>query len=150
MLKRRKKKKKKNSAILLLRYKKHHLKRLRGHLYSQYTQTGQRKSVDRFVLRSFSSCVVYSREYAALRRILSRKLQRLARLVMRTKPVYMKTAKPKEMRMGKGKGAFHSYYLHAQCGKPLGTLGWCPKLPTYWSLWIVKASVKKGSFRFFL
>jgi ribosomal protein L16/L10AE len=64
-------------------------------------------------------------EYEALRRILSRKLIRLLRFSLFVHPYAMVTAKPREIRMGKGKGAFSHFALPTKVGSFFAKIFWC-------------------------
>lgn len=143
-----KKKKKLSGSLVNLKYRKQHLIVLKRARSLQWCQSQQRKTLDFVFIRAGIPGSIKYIAYEALRRMLSRKLERLVRFTLPRKPLVMVTAKPKEMRMGKGKGAFSHYQLNLSFGQPLAKVAWCPKFSIYRALYVTKTALKKTSFRF--
>lgn len=133
--------------LLNLKYRKSHLLFLKTYKVSQNIQQIQRKTFDNLVLRSYQSTTVRYNEYEALRRILSRKLTKLLRFSILKKPYILVTAKPKEIRMGKGKGSFSHFHFPSTVGYKFAKISWCHKKFYAPLLVAVKNSTKKSNQR---
>ena len=107
------------------KYKKPHIVWLKTYKTTQFISSQQKKTFDHIFLKSYVSTNISVKEYEALRRILSRKLLRLLRFSLKTRPFNIITSKPKEMRMGKGKGSFNYITFFAKCRSPFVKLSWC-------------------------
>jgi ribosomal protein L16/L10AE len=125
----------------------------KNHLYKQKTYFCPQNIVTNHqvtspVMLSFTSLkstVTKQNRYTALRRQLGRKTEKLFRMVFAKKPYLMVTAKPREIRMGKGKGAFSHVHLPVRCGTLLFTLHWCHKLaPIPFFYYLKQANKKTG------
>lgn len=127
------------------KFRKNHLYKLKAYAIGQSQHCSQTKKVDCLTFISTRPGIVKTGEYAALRRILGRKTEKLFRLTLIRKPDLMVTAKPREMRMGKGKGAFSHVHLPVRAGMPVIKLTWCHRLPRFSFLAYVRAATKKAS-----
>jgi large subunit ribosomal protein L16 len=95
------------------RYRKSHKLRIRPINYS--------KGASKFItgdmgLKGLKACRLYFRPMEASRRVISRVLKKKARIWIRPFPHTPLTKKPDEIRMGKGKGAVHSWAYRLQAG----------------------------------
>jgi ribosomal protein L16/L10AE len=130
-----------------IRFKKPHLVWLKSYKVAQYIISQQKKTFDHIFLKSLISTNVNAKEYEALRRILSRKLLRLLRFSLKSRPVFFVTKKPKEMRMGKGKGAFSHFTFFVKCGLPFVKLSWCHKQYYPHFFYALQTAVKKTALK---
>lgn len=130
-----------------LKFKKPHLVWLKSYKTSQYILGQQKKTFDHIFLKSFVSTSVTAKEYEALRRILSRKLLRLLRFSLKSRPFVFVTSKPKEMRMGKGKGSFSYMAFFVKCRLPFVKLSWCHKQYFPHFFYALQTAIKKTSLK---
>ena len=130
-----------------LKFKRPHLVWLKSYKTTQYITKQQKKTFDHIYLKSFTSICVRAKEYEALRRILSRKLLRLLRFSLKTRPYVFVTGKPKEMRMGKGKGSFNYMTFFVKCRLPFVKLSWCHKQYFPHFFYALQTAVKKTALR---
>jgi large subunit ribosomal protein L16 len=114
----------KNYPSTLVRYAKRHRPRLRKAIQSQLVQTGHFNLIRR---RYYAAIVVQAAtpghlqpgHLDAAHRVLVRKFARLFRFWRLIRFTGMVTAKPREIRMGKGKGAFSFWVKAVEIGYPL-------------------------------
>jgi len=128
---------------LLIKYKKPHLIKLNNFKIGQQVQIFQFKNLDHLILKSQRSTTITFKEYEAVRRILLRKVNRLMRFTLFTKPTYILTSKPKEMRMGKGKGSFSLNFLSTRVGHCFVKFSWCHKQILPLVVYAVQTATKK-------
>jgi large subunit ribosomal protein L16 len=69
-----------------------------------------------FGLKSLENGLINARHIEATRRILSRKLKKIAKIWIRIKPLQFVTSKAGDKRMGKGKGAPLIKIFKVRCG----------------------------------
>ena len=77
-------------------------------------------------------------------------MYRLLRFNLLKRPYVMVTAKPKEMRMGKGKGALSAFHIPVKSGLIVSHIFWCHRHSFFALLCASKNAVKKSNYRFFL
>lgn len=126
------------------KFRKNHYYLIKNSLTPQRLTTSQYKQIDKITVRSYKSNSIIAGEYNAIRRILGRKTEKLFRLVLKKKANVMVTAKPREIRMGKGKGAFSHVHLPVRIGQSLCSIAWCHRLPKALFLGSVKKAMKKS------
>lgn len=126
------------------KYRKNHRYFLKNYFIAQSQSISQQKSVDRLVFSSYKAKSIKSCEYNAIRRLLGRKTEKLFRFNICRKADIMVTAKPKEIRMGKGKGSFSHVELPVKVGLILFNIVWCHRLPTFKFLFAVRKCIKKS------
>jgi ribosomal protein L16/L10AE len=107
-----------------LKYRKPHLLVLKNFKAAQVLHGSQKKTFDRCFLRNCYPVSMRFNEYEALRRMVSRKLYKLVRISLRTPPYILVTAKPREIRMGKGKGAFSHFQAPVKVGSTFVRVNW--------------------------
>ena len=74
---------------------------------------------------------ISARQIEATRRAITRKVKRRGKLWIRMVPSVPVTAKPVEVRMGKGKGAVDHWVCPVKAGKILYEIGGLPKVIAY-------------------
>ena len=126
-----------------MQYKKFHQLFLKNAPF-QINQRLQEKTFDRIQLMSLTMSVVRFQEYESFRRILSRKLSRFLRVSLISKPYSAVSAKPREIRMGKGKGAFSHYVLPVSIGTIIMQSFWCHSVPNVLLFHNLKNALKKS------
>ena len=124
----------KNSPAVLVTYSKRHQKFLKTPFAQQKTQVGFFSCDTRyyfvdFLIQSATPGRITPMQVDAVQRILVRKFARLFRFWQLIRFTEMVTAKPNEIRMGKGKGAFAFWSRTVKVGFPLFEIGfnsWYP------------------------
>lgn len=129
------------------KFKKPHIVWLKSYKAVQLISHSQKKTFDHIFLKSYITKNVSTKEYEALRRILSRKLLRLLRFSLKTRPFNIITSKPKEMRMGKGKGSFNLFTFFIKCKTPFVKLSWCHNQSYPHFFYALQTAVKKTAFK---
>ena len=126
------------------KFRKNHLYKQKNYFLAQNLVTNHAiTSSATLHFTALKTTVTKQNRYTALRRQLGRKTEKLFRLVYSQKPYVMVTAKPREIRMGKGKGAFSHVHLPVKCGLSLFSLHWCHKLASAPFFYFLKQSNKK-------
>jgi ribosomal protein L16 len=112
-----------NQPAVLVRYAKRHQVQVKKLIYSQLTQhsfgEARFRAHGEFLLYSQGAGRMLPNHIEATRRILLRSLKRLFRIWMCLRFTGMVTAKPKEVRMGKGKGNFLFWSRVVEIGTPI-------------------------------
>ena len=106
------------------RYKKSHKLRIKKINYSKGGSKFIRGNIGIKVLKA---CRLAFRPIEAGRRIITRKLKKKSRIWIRPFPHTPLTKKPDEMRMGKGKGAVHSWIHRLKGGEILFEVNGTPE-----------------------
>lgn len=125
------------------RYRKNHLYQIKHYQAVQQTQLFVDASQLHVLLRSHRPHLLLTNTLGAFRRQLGRKTEKLFRLHVFRRPDTMVTAKPREIRMGKGKGAYSHVHLPVRAGSRLGYLGWCQRLSAPLVLGNLRQAAKK-------
>ncbi len=130
-------------------YRKVHRSYLRQFWRCQYRLVEQRGTNETIISTACRNNAIRVREYETIRRVLSRKLFRTVRFFLGRRALVAVSAKPKEMRMGKGKGGYAYSVLPVWCGSPFARFSWCHR--AFWPV-IVRAtqsSVRKSGLRLY-
>jgi large subunit ribosomal protein L16 len=139
----------KNYPTVLATYAKRHQPILKKPVQQQLTQNGffnliKRRYYAAIVLQAASPGSLQPGQFDAAYRVLVRKFARLFRFWRLIRFTGMVTAKPREIRMGKGKGAF-SYWVRAiEIGYPLGEfsfINWYPQEYLYYVIRLLKSKL---------
>jgi len=125
-------------------YRKPHYLMMQSIRGNQRVQRNQEATRDHLYLRSGTSGVIRARQYESLRRVVSRKLLRTVRFLLDRRAVVAVTAKPREIRMGKGKGAFSHYVLGIRVGMKYARISWCWRRPLSQVILVTQRSCRKS------
>ena len=106
------------------RYKKSHKLRIQK---INYSKGGSKFIRGNIGIKALKACRLAFRPIEAGRRIIARKLKKKSRIWIRPFPHTPLTKKPDEMRMGKGKGAVHSWLHRLKAGEILFELSDAPE-----------------------
>jgi large subunit ribosomal protein L16 len=106
------------------RYKKSHKLRIKK---INYSKGGSKFIRGNIGIKALKACRLAFRPIEAGRRIIARKLKKKSRIWIRPFPHTPLTKKPDEMRMGKGKGAVHSWIHRLEAGEILFELNDTPE-----------------------
>jgi large subunit ribosomal protein L16 len=98
------------------RFRKWHKLRIRK---ISYSKGGSKFIIGNIGIKALKSCRLAFKPLEAGRRIIARKLKKKSRIWIRPFPYTPLTKKPDEIRMGKGKGAVHSWIHRLEAGKIL-------------------------------
>lgn len=98
------------------RYRKSHKLRIQK---INYSKGGSKFILGNIGIKALKACRLAFRPIEAGRRIIARKLKKKSRIWIRLFPHTPLTKKPDEIRMGKGKGAVHSWVHRLEAGKIL-------------------------------
>jgi len=98
------------------KYRKSHKMRIRQ---INYSKGGCRLKFGMFGLKALKSVRLLPEQIEAARRIIARQLKKKSKIWIRVFPDRPITQKPKEVRMGKGKGAVSRYIIRAAAGTTL-------------------------------
>jgi large subunit ribosomal protein L16 len=98
------------------RYRKSHKLRIQK---INYSKGGSKFILGNIGIKALKACRLAFRPIEAGRRIIARKLKKKSRIWIRLFPHTPLTKKPNEIRMGKGKGAVHSWVHRLEAGKIL-------------------------------
>ena len=133
----------KNYPTVLTTYVKRHQVVLKKPVQSQLTQTGffsthwRRYYADYLIQVATPGCLT-PMQLEAVQKILVRKFARLFRLWLLIRFTGMVTAKPREIRMGKGKGAFSFWSRATPIGFPLFEISFIKWFPVEYLYHIVR------------
>jgi large subunit ribosomal protein L16 len=98
------------------RFRKSHKLRIKK---ISYSKGGSKFLLGNIGIKALKTCRLAFKPIEAGRRIISRKLKKKSRIWIRPFPHTPLTKKPDEMRMGKGKGAVHTWVHRLEAGKIL-------------------------------
>ena len=101
----------KTPTLTKLKYKKIHFKKLKQLIQADIVQEQKIKMPYLFCLRFSITRIITDRQVSSFRKFLLKRTRRLLRLSYMEYPISMITAKPPEMRMGKGKGVLNQWVL---------------------------------------
>jgi len=144
----------KNFPTVLTTYTKRHRKFIKTVLTHQRTQNGlfnvfQRRFAAEFAVFSVTPGELTPMQLDAVQKVLVRKFARLFRMWTLIRFTGMVTAKPREIRMGKGKGAFSFWSRCVRIGMPLFELGFIKWYPVEYLYHIVRRLKAKLPFHIF-
>jgi ribosomal protein L16/L10AE len=125
------------------KYRKNHLYSVKTWRFPQQTVNTLNGSPNALTLTALKPSLFLGSSFSAFRRQLGRKTEKLFRMHIVRKPDVMVTAKPREIRMGKGKGAYSHVHLPVRVGMPLAVITWCRQLPTAVFFVNVRQATKK-------
>src|SRR5690348_14095149 len=98
------------------RFRKSHKLRIKK---VSYSKGGSNFILGNIGIKALKACRLAFKPIEAARRVISRKLKKKSRLWIRPFPHTPLTKKPDEIRMGKGKGAVHTWIHRLEAGKIL-------------------------------
>lgn len=101
---------------MLLQPKKTKYKKMQKKTLSKYNFRSNKLKFGSIGLKATKSGTISSRHIEAARQAIARKLSRKGKLWIRVFPAIPITAKPTEVRMGKGKGAFSHWSVKVATG----------------------------------
>lgn len=110
----KKKKTKLITAPRTLKFKKWHKFHVRK---LNYSKGGSQLLYGSYGLRILKSTRLFWKQIEAARQKISRRLKKKSKILIRVFPNLPVTQKPKEVRMGKGKGAVDHYVVRAEAGR---------------------------------
>jgi ribosomal protein L16 len=123
-----------NQAAVLVRYAKKHRVFVKKMVKSQVLQEGYYQTRFRnngnYLFFSLGAGIMTPNQVESVRRILMRRMYRLLRLWRRIYFTGMITTKPKEVRMGKGKGTFSSWCKVVEVGSPIFEVSFTKNYPS--------------------
>lgn len=96
------------------KFRKYHKGRIRG-----FATSGLAVSFGTFGMQALEPGRITARQIEATRRVLSRRIKKIGKIWIRIFPDIPVTAKPAEIRMGKGKGAVSHWVARIKPGKIL-------------------------------
>lgn len=144
----------KNYPTVLTTYVKRHQPILKKAIKRQMVQTGwfnliRRRYYAAIVLQTATPGHLQPGQFDAAHRVLVRKFARLFRFWRLIRFTGMVTAKPREIRMGKGKGAF-SYWVRAvEIGYPLAEFSFIQWFPQEYLYHVIRRLRSKLPFHIF-
>ena len=113
------------ALLFLRRYRKPHRFWLHGIVACQRKQNGHCRTLARVIVYNNRNGILVAREYRSMLHVVSRKLFRTVRFALTSRSYVAVTQKPREVRMGKGKGSLSYYTLPVRAGTILTQLSWC-------------------------
>jgi large subunit ribosomal protein L16 len=108
-----------NKKCMLLQPKKTKFKKIQKGKLSKLNYRSNKLKFGDIGLKATKSGMISSRQIEAARQAIVRKLNRKGKLWIRVFPTFPVTAKPTEVRMGKGKGAFSHWSVKVSAGTVL-------------------------------
>jgi ribosomal protein L16/L10AE len=129
------------------KFRKNHLYCLKKMIKNQSLLSTQKYYCEQINFTTYKTNILLAKEYNAFRRSLGRKTEKLFRLVFFQKPSIMVTSKPKEMRMGKGKGSFSHVHLPVYSGSFIFFLKWSHCLNSFFFILSIAQAKKKLKFK---
>jgi ribosomal protein L16/L10AE len=143
-----------NQPAVLVRYAKRHrvfVKKLVSRQLTQQTLHDARyRRNGEFLFFSQGAGIMTPNQLEAIRRILLRKMYRLLKIWMKLKFSGMITSKPKEVRMGKGKGSFVTWCKPIEVGSPIFEISFTKTFPYLYLFYIFQRFRAKFTVRLWL
>jgi ribosomal protein L16/L10AE len=123
-----------NQAAALVHYAKRHRvfvkKLIDKQIIQQNVQQTRFRNNGEFLFFSLGVGIMTPNHVESVRRILIRRMYRLLRIWLRIRFTGMITNKPKEVRMGKGKGTFTSWCKAVSIGSPIFEISFAKRYPS--------------------